>query len=216
MMCKVICCVLAIAIASGLVTAQVEFRKPCPDMPAVQNFKINEFGGRWFELARYDHPLVAGGECVTMDFRVDNQTVTMESTLRRKDNGNLKAPETFNIVGEFKKPYVGSFNLSHPALDSKAEHHIISTDYKNYALIWRCDQINNTFSRENAWLLARTRQLTGTINQTIEGYISAVLSPNDLHRTLQNETICQSAGNIVKVFSTFIPILIALLQSFKF
>lgn len=44
MMCKVICCVLAIAIASGLVTAQVEFRKPCPDMPAVQNFRINEVG----------------------------------------------------------------------------------------------------------------------------------------------------------------------------
>jgi len=45
---------------------------------------------------------------------------------------------------------------------------VISTDYKNYALVWSCDALCDEFKREQLWLLSREPTLSDEIWQNIK------------------------------------------------
>uniref|UniRef100_UPI0001753858 Apolipoprotein D n=1 Tax=Homo sapiens TaxID=9606 RepID=UPI0001753858 len=124
----------------------------CPNPPVQENFDVNKYPGRWYEIEKIPTTF-ENGRCIQANYSL------MENGKIKVLNQELRADGTVNQIEGEATPV----NLTEPAkLEVKfswfmpsAPYHILATDYENYALVYSCTSISQSFHVDFAWILAR-------------------------------------------------------------
>ncbi|XP_004644597.1 apolipoprotein D [Octodon degus] len=167
---------LLLSTLAGLVAeteAQAFHFGKCPSPPVQENFDVNKYLGRWFEI-----------EKIPVSFEKGN---CIEANYSLKENGNIKvlnqelrADGTVNqIEGEATQS-----NITEPAklgvkffqLMPLAPYWVLATDYDNYALVYSCTNIIWLFHVDHIWILGRNRYLPP---ETLT-YLKDILTSNNI------------------------------------
>ncbi|XP_042525801.1 apolipoprotein D [Dipodomys spectabilis] len=145
----------------------------CPTPPVQENFDVNKYLGRWYEI-----------ETTPVNFEKGN---CIQANYSLKGNGNIKVlnqemrPDgTVNqIEGEATQS-----NLTEPAklevkfyqLMPSSPHWILATDYENYALVYSCINVLWLFHLDQVWILGRNPYLPP---ETVT-YLKDILTSNNM------------------------------------
>lgn len=122
----------------------------------VSEFEINRYLGKWYEIARLDHPFERGLESVSADYslrddggvKVINRGYDPEKGQWQQAEGKayfVGEPTVGRLKVSFFGPFYGGYNII--ALDQKAY---------SYSMVCGPD-------RSYLWILARTRQMDAAL-----------------------------------------------------
>ncbi|KAF8784758.1 Apolipoprotein D like protein [Argiope bruennichi] len=111
----------------------------CPEPEVMENFDIEKFNGRWYEVQR-TFALVEGGlKCATTVITDANNT-RMRATFRRNGINILKRRVTL-MRGHLHTPDAktpAKLELVMGPLSLFLRYRIIDTNYDDYAVVWGC------------------------------------------------------------------------------
>ena len=115
----------------------------------IQNFELDRYVGRWYEVARLDHSFERGLEAVTADYSLrDDGSIRVINSGRDINSGELQQAEgrayfvDKSNIGHLKVSFFGPFYGSYVIFE------LDQIDYQ-YAFV-------AGYSKDYLWLLART------------------------------------------------------------
>ncbi|MFA6815092.1 MAG: lipocalin family protein [Lentisphaeria bacterium] len=130
--------------------------KPTKDIPAVTNFKLENYLGQWYEIARLPHSFERNIDYVTATYtirkgrvivinqgRKEGKEVSVQGYARLKDN-----PHIGELEVSFFRPFYGDYRIIELAPDYS--HAVITSSTKNYF-----------------WILARTSKMSPELQQQL-------------------------------------------------
>jgi apolipoprotein D and lipocalin family protein len=131
----------------------------CPETNKIHiNFRLNDYLGKWYEIARHKSTPFQKGECTTAEYSLNEAgNIKVFNKERVGDKINSITGEAFKTNDPFRlKIAFGNFIFSKIF---KGDYRIIDTDYKNYALVYSCSDflIGKNFT---AYILSRTPELS--------------------------------------------------------
>ncbi|GFS92636.1 apolipoprotein D [Nephila pilipes] len=146
-----------------LAFGQFPYLGKCPEPKVQENFDMQKFQGRWFEIERTMSFLEIGSQCVSTNFSDAGYGDGSIEVISEGRGPVLKLHKSVRLIAQVpdqKEPAKLKLRLSDLSL--KTHYWILHTDYDNYALIWACNHIWLTFKyarTENLWILGRERTL---------------------------------------------------------
>lgn len=146
---------LAIAVAgfSGCLTGIPEGLAP------VDNFELDRYLGKWYEIYRLDHSFERGLTHVTAEYSLqDDGSVRVENSGRKADGTVDTAIGRAEFLGD---PSVGSLRVSFFG-PFYGGYHIIALDHEDYQYAMVAGP-----SREFFWILSRTPELDSEIADSL-------------------------------------------------
>ncbi|XP_055926480.1 apolipoprotein D-like [Argiope bruennichi] len=144
----------------------------------MENFDIETFNGRWYEVQR-TFALVEGGlKCATTVITDANNT-RMRATFRRNGINILKRRVTL-MRGHLHTPDAktpAKLELVMGPLSLFLRYRIIDTNYDDYAVVWGCFESPKYSSilghTENLWILSRNKTLSEDFKERIYGFLDS-------------------------------------------
>ena len=115
------------------------------DIPAVRNFELDRYLGRWYEIARLPHRFERGMDLVTAEYslladgtvKVVNSGVRDGETRRVTGRAKLKDPQAAKPDGElrvsFFRPFYGAYRIIE--LDPEYRHAVVTSSTRDYLWI---------------------------------------------------------------------------------
>nr|XP_012304394.1 apolipoprotein D [Aotus nancymaae] len=146
----------ALAGLFGAAEGQTFHLGKCPTPPVQENFDVNKYLGRWYEIEKIPTTFEKG-RCIQANYSL------MENGNIKVLNRELRYDGTVNqIEGEATQ-----VNLTEPAklgvkffwLMPSAPYWVLATDYENYALVYSCTNLIQLFHVDYAWILGRNSYL---------------------------------------------------------
>ncbi|KAK7068935.1 hypothetical protein SK128_008287 [Halocaridina rubra] len=130
----------------------------CPQKRTIPHFRTDSYMGRWYELERFESPLQRG-DCATADFFLGiNGTFNIETTEFRGG----KPTRRVGLAVPASDTCDGRFIVTLPDIpegDESPNYNVITTDYRNYAVVYTCTAIGASSKLEFAWIMARRPSL---------------------------------------------------------
>ncbi|XP_003926237.1 apolipoprotein D [Saimiri boliviensis] len=166
----------ALAGLFGAAEGQTFHLGKCPMPPVQENFDVNKYLGRWYEIEKIPTTFEKG-RCIQANYSL-------------MDNGNIKVLNrelrydgTVNqIEGEATQ-----VNLTEPAklavkffwLMPSAPYWVLATDYENYALVYSCTDFIQLFHVDFAWILGRNSYLPPETVDSLKNILTSNNIPVD-------------------------------------
>ncbi|XP_004278821.1 apolipoprotein D [Orcinus orca] len=163
----------ALAGLLGAAEGQAFHLGKCPNPPVQENFDVNKYLGRWYEIEKIPVSFEKGS-CIQANYSL------MENGNIKVINKELRADGTVNqIEGEATQE-----NITEPAklavkffwFMPSAPYWVLATDYENYALVYSCTTIIWLFHMDHVWILGRNPYLPP---ETVT-YLKDILTSNDI------------------------------------
>ncbi|KAL4232482.1 hypothetical protein ACF0H5_007174 [Mactra antiquata] len=153
----------------GLCNGQVLSRGACPKVPVQQNFDLNQYLGRWYEMERFFAIFQLFADCVTAEYtlldpvagRVEVNNTGL-STYTKKYFNSIGRAQVMEQLGPYTSPDdVNPAKLGVTFGDqSPGTYWVLSTDYTSYTVIWSCTETNlkilGTLNTQITWILTRS------------------------------------------------------------
>ncbi|XP_055639384.1 uncharacterized protein LOC129777243 isoform X2 [Toxorhynchites rutilus septentrionalis] len=144
---------LLLSICVTLANGQIPSFGKCHKVPAVQNFNVDAFMGRWYEQEKYPYAFEYSEHCVTIDYKRNSEGI-ISITNRQTDfngqqnlfYGTARIIKSGRLVARFPVPF-----------NSEAPYSIVGTDYRTFAVVYSCLNFGDLSSRSMAWILTRQR-----------------------------------------------------------
>ncbi|KAM9582777.1 apolipoprotein D [Trichechus inunguis] len=145
----------------------------CPNPPVQENFDVNKYLGRWYEIEKIPVTFEKGS-CIQANYSL------MENGNVKVINQEVRPDGSVNqIEGEATQ-----VNLTEPAklgvkffwLMPSAPYWVLATDYENYALVYSCTTFLWLFHMDHVWILGRNRFLPP---ETVT-YLKDILTSNNI------------------------------------
>ncbi|XP_013889590.1 apolipoprotein Da, duplicate 1 [Austrofundulus limnaeus] len=146
---------LVSVLALPVLRAQVPHWGPCSEPEVQTGFSLQQFMGRWFEIAKLPAQFEKG-RCIETNFtfRTDTSIRVVSSEILK---GEVRKIEGTGIVVDPKNP--AKLGISYSYVLPYSPYWILSTDYVNFALVYSCTDVLRLFHVDFAWILGRTRSL---------------------------------------------------------
>ncbi|XP_037537756.1 apolipoprotein D-like [Nematolebias whitei] len=146
---------LVFVLTLSVIRAQVPHWGPCPEPEVQPAFSLQQFTGRWFEIAKLPAQFEKG-RCIETNFtlRTDTSVRVVSSEVQK---GQVRKIEGTGIVVDPKNP--AKLGISYSYVLPYSPYWILSTDYVTFALVYSCTDVLRLFHVDFAWILGRTRSL---------------------------------------------------------
>ncbi|KAG7170771.1 apolipoprotein D-like [Homarus americanus] len=149
---------------------------PCPLVPVVNNFDLQRYLGRWYEIERFFNPF-QNGECVTADYELfPNGTVSVINT--QISEGELDSISGFAELGpnQSEGKLVVDFPFSEGSFspDGVPNYIVVATDYSNYAVVHSCTYLGPELKLEFSWILAREPNVPASFLMALKEWLKIV------------------------------------------
>ncbi|XP_063710025.1 apolipoprotein D-like [Culicoides brevitarsis] len=162
--------------------------------PVLENFKVNDYLGVWYEQERYEADFQVEFDCVTATYSLnDNATVKVvnENLLI---NGVLRPTsiEAWAAVSfPDEEPLQAKLNVSFfGAENNRVNYQVMDTDYVTYSLVWNCNQLTENTKEEFLWVLSRKPVLSPRPAK-VESLIDTHFNRDVIRKTIQGEKCTQ-------------------------
>ncbi|XP_063222830.1 apolipoprotein D-like isoform X2 [Bacillus rossius redtenbacheri] len=180
---------LATACLCG-VDAQIPGIWRCPDYAPQQNFEMNKFAGRWYEVERTFALSEAGSRCASTNYTVvddgrivvANEQVNRVTNVKRVLEGEVKYATR---AGEAKLTvtYPNVLNL----IPYETTYSVLGTDYDSYAVVWSCFNAGIA-NMQNVWIMTRERVPAANVLQSAYGVLDRLkIAHNYFVKTIQDD-----------------------------
>ncbi|XP_049631972.1 apolipoprotein D [Suncus etruscus] len=145
----------------------------CPIPPVQEDFDINKYLGRWYEIEKIPTSFEKGS-CIQANYSLmENGNIKVINQEMRPDGSmnQIEGEATQSNITEAAKLGVKFFWLM-----PWAPYWVLSTDYENYALVYSCTTIVWLFHVDYVWILGRNPYLPP---ETIT-YLKDILTANNI------------------------------------
>ncbi|XP_055605082.1 uncharacterized protein LOC129753306 [Uranotaenia lowii] len=175
----------------------VIYNRPCPEVgpPVVQNFQVEPYLGRWYELQRYEQEFELNYDCSQARYGLlDDLTVSVtnsaynlfnSSTTQLEGTAKISFPEEEYLQGKLNVSFFGRPN-------DRANYWVLDTDYENFSIVWSCEPLPEEQSNESFWLLSRTRTLSSdpVVDMRVRSVIRRYIDRSEIRITNQLDPRC--------------------------
>ncbi|XP_009813836.2 apolipoprotein D [Gavia stellata] len=140
----------------GFGQGQMFHMGPCPDPPVQEDFDINKYLGKWYEIEKLPSSFEKGS-CIQANYSLKENGKFKVINKEMLSNGKVNEVEGEIMHMDVKEPAkLGvRFNWFMPS----APYWVISTDYENYSLVYSCTNILWLFHIDYAWILSRAPEM---------------------------------------------------------
>ncbi|KAI9553567.1 hypothetical protein GHT06_021485 [Daphnia sinensis] len=143
---------------AGPITGQILRIGHCPSFSALKDFEMDKYLGTWYQIERYFSFPGMGGKCWTQTYypdpevegryklRMDYRDFVVENKMTTEmDIYQDMADDPATLTSQlFSMPFTAD------------DYQVLSTDYTNYAVEYRCEDRGLFQRRESLWLLSRS------------------------------------------------------------
>ncbi|XP_054706398.1 apolipoprotein D-like isoform X2 [Uloborus diversus] len=155
------CVLLSIA---GLTAAQFPYFGKCPSPKVQENFDMEKFKGKWYEIERTFSFLQIGAICTSKTYNDSGYEDGSIEVVYEGKSPLFKLNKSMRLIATVPDTNdTAKMVLRLPDLSLHGQYWVLSTDYDNYALVWSCNHVWLTFRHmrtENLWILSRDRYMT--------------------------------------------------------
>ncbi|KAL4635851.1 apolipoprotein D-like [Arapaima gigas] len=139
-----------------VIGAQVAHWGPCPEPAVQQNFNLEKYLGKWYEIAKLPAQFEKG-RCIEVNYSIRaDGTIEVYGTEILKEE--LRSVEGTAVVEDISEPAKMGVTFSY-TVTPYSPYWVLSTDYQHSALVYSCTDILRLFHVDFAWILSRTRSL---------------------------------------------------------
>ncbi|CAK1550413.1 unnamed protein product [Leptosia nina] len=143
----------------------VVFQGQCdPNIPVQKNFLASQYLGTWYDIESYPSNFQYG-TCNTARYSARGNDVLITNS--QIVNASVSTREAVGIFSEGNT--VGKLRVNFGTEDR--EYWVLSTDYRSYALVYSCKNIDANTKQVGTWKLSRTR----TLEQSARNAIAVVM-----------------------------------------
>lgn len=135
----------------SLANSQLIIDSPCRELNVVNNFDVESYMGKWYEIEKYQQSFQLGGNCVTAEYTLNipaSEVIVLNSLTYLNENITLNKNYSVQGIAVLSFPQVvpieAKLNVSffnQPA--DRSNYWVLDTDYINYSIVWSCEQFNN-------------------------------------------------------------------------
>ncbi|KAF0028463.1 apolipoprotein Db [Scophthalmus maximus] len=138
-----------------LVSAQTYHWGPCPTAKVQPNFNLQQYLGRWYEIARLPASFERG-TCIQANYalREDGTIRVLNSGL---DKNKVRAVEGTAVVRDPREP--AKLGVSFSYFSPYGQYWVLTSDYTSLSVVYSCTDILRIFHIDFAWILGRSRIL---------------------------------------------------------
>ncbi|XP_038121516.1 outer membrane lipoprotein Blc [Culex quinquefasciatus] len=176
------------------------------NIPVLDNFNLEKYLGKWYEVERYEQDYERNLECVTAEYTRKVQ----DGSIDVKNKGFLAKKDAYAsfsgiayISDPLLDPVVAKLNVSYGILASGISNYwVVDTDYRNFAVVYSCTPIDDSESViEGYWLLSRTPKLTEElqITEKLRYLLETYFVPSHVRPTNHSEALCRKEPEIPPV-----------------
>ncbi|XP_037380459.1 apolipoprotein D [Talpa occidentalis] len=146
----------ALAGLFGVAEGQAFHLGKCPTPPVQEDFDVNKYLGRWYEIEKI--PLsFEKGSCNQANYSLmENGNIKVINQEMRPD-GSVNQIESEATQGNLTEP--AKLGVKYFWLMPLTPYWVLATDYKNYALVYSCTTIIWLFHMDYVWILGRNPYL---------------------------------------------------------
>lgn len=167
---------------------QVPIFGACPKgVSAVQDFRVADYLGVWYEQARYLSLYQAATRCTQATYGLnENGTISVLNEAQMVLAGVNVSISGYAVV-------IGSGRLrvvfpSSPGPKDGSPYWVLKTDYDRFAVVYSCSKTSLLTSAQNVWILTRDRlPLKEVVQEARQALASQGISRLPLIKTDQNE-----------------------------
>ncbi|XP_006884345.1 PREDICTED: apolipoprotein D [Elephantulus edwardii] len=128
----------------------------CPDPPVQENFDLNKYLGRWYEIEKIPTTFESG-RCIQANYTLKENGNIQVINQEIRDDGSLNQIEGEATVPDASEP--AKLGVKFSWLMPISPYWVLDTDYENYSVVYSCVSFIQLFHFEYAWILARTPSL---------------------------------------------------------
>lgn len=166
--------------------SNIELPGPCNEtIIGKNNFNIEEYQERWFEVSRYPSTRQVG-QCPRSYYYVNNDAINVSATYV-KDEKLISIDGIANLASDGSGLLNIKFNN-----DKSLDYYVLETDYNNYALVYSCMNLNNGNREVTSWILSREPTIENQYLDAIKPVIEATQGLRDEYyiNTDQGDDAC--------------------------
>ncbi|CAO1399450.1 unnamed protein product [Diamesa hyperborea] len=159
------------------------------DRPIFQNFDVQKYLGKWFEIYRYEQRFSKDCNCVNAIYTLNEDNSVKVNNCCSKVSGNI-CNEGRAILS---KPEAKEGKLSVSFfVETSPRYTILDTDYDNFAIIFDCVNTANHLPVDALWVNSRTPQLNPAIKAKVEGMLDEYFNRTQFIITNQEVEKCSA------------------------
>jgi lipocalin len=155
----------------GHISCQNVFPGICPSRTATNLINLKEIHGIWHELERSAILPEFAQKCVSM---LVNQFYNQQSQVMIRSVNRFsrkKIHKAYKVQADADFHHTGKITrLSQNDTDVELENfsfQILSTDYRNYLILWGCQNFISSAHSESLWIFGRKHHLSNAVQSTI-------------------------------------------------
>jgi len=149
---------LGLLVSICLASGQILRFGHCPYFSPLKDFEINKYLGTWYQIERYFSFPGISGKCWTQNYFPDEEVpgkYKLRMDFRDPVVENKLTVET-DIYQDFPEDPATLTSQFFGIPLIAYGYQVLSTDYTNYAIEWRCEERGLFQHRESLWILSRT------------------------------------------------------------
>ncbi|CAG4957190.1 unnamed protein product [Colias eurytheme] len=161
-----------------------------PNTTVVQNFDVAEFQGVWHQIASYYSPN-AVGSCSRAEYTLRGSVVeVVNREVVAQSLATISGTATIASTDNSARLLV-TLEVA-PGVNIDSSLWVLATDYKNFAVSYTCENLDNNQKRVNSWILSRTQQLPEAVKVQVDNVVASYLDLNDRYyvQTDQSDAAC--------------------------
>ena len=142
----------------------------CPTLSPVAPFEVKDFMGTWYQQYSINTFIMQGtGHCAKAEYTYneDNDIISIVTSEKTMFGGESTVQGSAVLAEPTLENGKLEVTLETILGEKIADVLVLATDYKNYAILWSCQDIF-TIPYESAWTLTREEILSDDVNQQIQ------------------------------------------------
>ncbi|XP_066295047.1 apolipoprotein D-like [Branchiostoma lanceolatum] len=148
--------ILATVACAAIADAQIItwFGGSCPDVTTKDNFQLQPYMGRWYEISKYPNSF-QNGECGSAQYTLQDDNIVRVNNTQIKEGGIVDT-----VIGQVRddpsSDVPAHLQVRFSSWQPWGKYWVLDTDYESYTVVYSCSYyiINKV---EFLWILGRDR-----------------------------------------------------------
>ncbi|XP_063709367.1 lopap-like [Culicoides brevitarsis] len=187
--------IIFLSLAFAFSTSALKVEGPCRynEITVMKNLDLNAYSGLWYEIERYDLPLRQNSDCIKFDIKSENGNEIYST----ETGFNYFNGQNYEIKGQgMKEDGVDAklrFWYENQQEPQDTNYWVLDTDYKNFAIVWGCKNLEDGNSEEYYTLMSREKKITS--NRDVRKRVMEVIDQAEvdvryIRITVQEDDVC--------------------------